>query len=653
MNAWCVVTIDIVHIDLTVNRRSPLRRAAVFHIIMCQRERESMKSIKQLLRQPMKTLSGIILVALAVAILCLCLGQTLVMESYIASLHDVFTTIALPSFFYHSGDEFQAAANFPEEISQAIRQIVAEHPDVVKAVASPGLASAYIPALTMDYAYRYPNVVSDPESGYYLRFFDGHYFANGAVLEVTITKYVEKDERGAGPYLYAVIESTPGLAEDYGDLTGVQVKIGRSFNPDTNGFESQADVPLEIGQRYLIHTLRFDGSDLIVDPGSDEEPICQVFFTAYHKITANLDIENIEAYEVPVYARLDGTVEDFLASEEGAVWREALERIAINNHAFPVLGVDNLDHISNFNRGLANITAGRNFTQEELASGAKVCVISETVARNSGLSVGDTVTLQYYQHDENDVYGKSLAKGKGIINPTAEIYSPMTPFVNDGETYTIVGLYTQRDAWCQIIDNLYSFTPNTVFVPKNSVTVEMQYTNQGTFGVLELYDGTITEFYDIITQTGYPLLFECFDQGYEATKESLDTFGSLSEQVMTIGMVVYSAILLLFLLLFPAQQGRTMRMMRSLGTPWQKECVHILVSGFGILLPGTVLGTAASILLWDGTIVALTEAIAVELNLKLDPDMIIGVAAAQLLLALVLTLLVSVPALLSNPMKRK
>lgn len=36
-----------------------------------------MKSIKQTLRQPLKTLTGIILMTLAASILCVCVGQAL------------------------------------------------------------------------------------------------------------------------------------------------------------------------------------------------------------------------------------------------------------------------------------------------------------------------------------------------------------------------------------------------------------------------------------------------------------------------------------------------------------------------------------------------------------------------------------------------
>ena len=36
-----------------------------------------MKTVKQLIRQPLKTLLGVVLMTLAVAVLCICVGQSL------------------------------------------------------------------------------------------------------------------------------------------------------------------------------------------------------------------------------------------------------------------------------------------------------------------------------------------------------------------------------------------------------------------------------------------------------------------------------------------------------------------------------------------------------------------------------------------------
>lgn len=54
--------------------------------------------------------------------------------------------------------------------------------------------------------------------------------------------------------------------------------------------------------------------------------------------------EFIPNYIVPTLDKLDGTAEEFLKSENGNLWRQVLEEMAISNHGFPVLAVDKLGY---------------------------------------------------------------------------------------------------------------------------------------------------------------------------------------------------------------------------------------------------------------------------------------------------------------------
>ena len=63
-----------------------------------------MKSIRQLFRQPLKTASGILLVALAVAILVTCVGQYTATSLTRAELDDNYDTVALLSDEYFWGN---------------------------------------------------------------------------------------------------------------------------------------------------------------------------------------------------------------------------------------------------------------------------------------------------------------------------------------------------------------------------------------------------------------------------------------------------------------------------------------------------------------------------------------------------------------------
>ena len=82
-------------------------------------------------------------------------------------------------------------------------------------------------------------------------------------------------------------------------------------------------------------------------------------------------------YRIPTIARLDGTVEDFLNSEAGEPWQAALERGAVNHHSFLVMGVDMMDYLADFSLQRSQIVAGRAFTDEELETGTRVCIIHD------------------------------------------------------------------------------------------------------------------------------------------------------------------------------------------------------------------------------------------------------------------------------------
>ena len=163
---------------------------------------------------------------------------------------------------------------------------------------------------------------------------------------------------------------------------------------------------------------------------------------------------------------------------------------------------------------------GRDFTENELAGSEKVCIISQSVAARSGVQVGDTIELRTYAYDPNIVLQREEIKS-GTAYPSAAIYSEALGFTSEMETYTIVGLYRQEDAWENNYDP-YGFTPNTVFVPKSSVTAEMITKDSGIYSTLVLHNGNLDEFQTLMEEAGYPDLFICYDQGYSEFVASLD-----------------------------------------------------------------------------------------------------------------------------------
>lgn len=603
-----------------------------------------MKYLRQLLRQPLKLISGIIVVSLAVSILCVCLGQSIAADKTESSLEYNFTTVALPTTKYQyvekefNGIPYTAfSESLPEEVVNWIEQTVSNHPELVETVAAPGLASAYIPELIPDnvtqHKYHYPytgtqeswaphrleatpayacamleivlDEIGEPyESVVEGVLEDGTPTTVTTKVEVTLTGTVKSvvsleegydDPTGRTVYLTLVLpdmETLHGLALEVGDSylvygsdyldgnwalrgfisDGLSAAMGNSVEIDEldeNAFyyftQDELDALAEINPYSTVvaqywcedefteipaEMMRWkDAVMLTLEDKSMFGVYERVDYTdgsgSYPNINwgrwitdenGNLvqitQEEYSNLYSVPTIVHIEGSVEDFLQSENGQNWASQLELTAVNYQVFPVIGVEKLGYVADFARETARIVEGRDFTQDELTSGAKVCILSETLAAANGLSVGDTISPHFYDYDWDSPNQAFISAGKGVVNPSAYTYTANTEFVGNGEDYVIVGLYRQDNAWGDVSENLYSFTPNTIFVPKTSVSSDMDYGNQGFFQTLVLKNGTIEGFRTIVNEAGYEDLFVYYDQGYTTISESLHNYKEVAQRAM-------------------------------------------------------------------------------------------------------------------------
>lgn len=344
----------------------------------------------------------------------------------------------------------------------------------------------------------------------------------------------------------------------------------------------------------------------------------------------------IPDYCVPAMVKLEGEAEDYLASESGFLWRQALEEMEISNHGFPVLAVDKLGYQAAFAREQARIVEGRDFTEKERSGGSQVCILSQSLAEANGLEAGDIIDLRYYGYDFNiQVQQQTMMR---TSSPGAAVYSRSTGFLTEAEEYQIVGLYRQKDAWQNALD-YYGFTPNTIFVPKSSVACEMLTIRSGIYYTMVLYNGKKDEFEQLQEDAGYPDLFICMDQGYSQIVSALDEYQGVSTGTLWIGIAAAAAVMALFLILFPLQQGRTVGLMNSLGADRREKIRYIFVSSACILVPGAVLGGICGGAAWRRVTLRLMESVRVSVPLEANtPVMATVFVAAYVALALAASL---------------
>ena len=668
-----------------------------------------MKTIKQLLRQPLKTVVGITIVALAFAILVTCVGQYTATDLSRENLDDRYDTVGfLSDEYFWKENEFGRThlSKLPTEIQTWLDETTQTRADLVKMISSTGLVSAYIPELQIDNFSQHKGVGSISEYNV------GNPY-RCAMLTVTLTDIGSIANEDIGTFyaddetkklLYDTTFLCVGTVDSVIGLeAGFQSPVNRKIVLHITVYNKEEfdSLNLEVGQKYIVYGMDyfdtiqskekidaygtlsliyayqdsyevFFGALQYKDPLGmflDYAPMLEQFdctmtvcdysslpwnyrssdgFTTfwderpfYYQTEKGYAIKSVPAdeyiadYQVPTIAALNGTVDEFLASENGALWREALDKMEINNHAFPVLCVDKLGYQAAFSREQARIVEGRDFSENELVNGGKVCIIAQSLAIANGLQIGDSIELRTFTYDPNiELQRSELQMGKSF--PSAAFYSNALGFTSEMETYTIVGLYRQEDAWQNQYDD-YGFTPNTVFVPKSSVASEMVTKKVGIYSTLVLHNGKLDEFKTLMEKAGYPDLFICYDQGYSEFVASLDAYEDISEKALYIGLAAFAAIILLFLFLYPAQQRRSLRLMGALGASAWGRFRHTFISILCVLVPGAALGGYVGSKLWTRIAAALMEWINIEIALESDMTAIapkltaVGIAAVAAL----------------------
>lgn len=631
-----------------------------------------MNSIRQLLRQPIRTLTGIAMTAAAVAVLCVCLGQYLTAGGMEQSLEEIYTTGALLTaksqiVSLNQYGESVLAQRIPDEVNEWLDGFIKEHSDMVLADLRPGLSSAFIPELTIDNYTRYKSATGKNDNRQFETSPQGTPYT-GAVLAVTLLEISEPtwvyygrlsdgEERWK-----AVVDEVICLEEGYHNPVGYTIYLTMSQEEATD---------LKAGDRCIVYGLNYFDWDwqLRSDDASYKEDniFCEkierdglVYFTEeeierwgtfnigyylYYEedhetgkrtyYTLNIDEvskDMVLTVSLTVHdggiRTLSGSVGDFLASTEGEWWQRRIAEIRICNQSFPVIGVEDLSAVGEFLMGDTVISEGRDFTEKEIVSGENVCVISGYLAGLNGLGVGDILHLQYYTTDYTTEAGQlqqRIADGYGVVKPGAYFYLEGSELMEEKE-YVIVGLYEQDVLWGDPEVNRYTFTPNTIFVPGSSVAVEMEYADQAFFRTLLLQNGMAEEFLDLVNKEGYEGLFVCGDQGYTTVYDSLHDYREVAGQALLTGVSISAVLVLLFFLLFPALQKKVLWTMGSLGAEKKEKQAHIMIHLLGMLVPGTIGGFLAGVLLWQSVAQQMMASAEVVLELTLNVWLLAAIA---------------------------
>ena len=391
------------------------------------------------------------------------------------------------------------------------------------------------------------------------------------------------------------------------------------YRDPATGVEVTSIDPDAFGQfSFAVDALKDTGEIMVEDP---QQP-------------GNWRPETVDytQYNLPSIQELPDGVTAQEVIDSTSSWRMAMESIQTNNHSVPVLAVDSVEGMLEFASGRTQITQGRSISQEEYCDGAAVCLISETLARESGLDVGDTLPLSLYEKEKN-----LMPTTVGDSDPTASYYLPQRGFQQETE-YTVIGLYRQSSEWGKTVA---SFTPNSVLTPKKSVTCAMETggsaieaSPSGLWGTMILKNGTADQMEARLKENNLAGTVTYYDQGYSEIVESLDGFSRVSRTVLWVGLALWVVVLAAYCVLFPLQEGKTALRMWTLGTVKRDITGSIWLSSAAVAVIGTVIALAVSIPGMSWAIGKLQELTGSELAMSVSPWQTAALCAVVLVLEL-------------------
>ena len=438
------------------------------------------------------------------------------------------------------------------------------------------------------------------------------------------------------------------------DISGNLIRYDQRKNQSEHWYHTAGDAaeePVELAPEELIYSDPTTGTE-VMNVDLDSFGLFSFAVDAL-KDTGEIMVEDPQQpgnwrpetvdytqYNLPSIQELPDGVTAQEVIDSTSSWRMAMESIQTNNHSVPVLAVDSVEGMLEFASGRTQITQGRSIGQEEYRDGAAVCLISETLARESGLDVGDTLPLSLYEKEKN-----LMPTMVGDSDPTAYYYLPQRGFQQETE-YTVIGLYRQSSEWGKTVA---SFTPNSVLTPKKSVTCAMETGSSaieaspsGLWGTMILKNGTAGQMESRLAENGLGGTVTYYDQGYSNIVESLDGYTRVSRTVLCVGLALWAVVLAAYCVLLPMQEGKTALRMWTLGAKRRDIAGQIWTPSALMAAAGTVIALAVSIpgMSWaTDKIQALTGS---DLTLTVSTGQTMALCAAALAIALAVIALVSV-----------
>ncbi len=327
------------------------------------------------------------------------------------------------------------------------------------------------------------------------------------------------------------------------------------------------------------------------------------------------------------YAPIAEYTEDFWDTERGDFFRQAAEVSAINSRSLTAITTSDMNAMLPFSTGDVFISQGRGLTEEDHAAGAKVCLVSQTLADVNQWQIGDTLDFQFFRSDypmndtvvaHESLYYADLFEDRAKLfrNPVGGSRfsgTAMDDFFDSG-TYTIVGFYGGQVTLCgaalnnnYFYNRLEGFDRHMVILPTSSVhntppPLQSEYSvsiRLDPFGAQDYLADIKAQGLLGQQENGITVDLTVYDKGLTKILPGLRRLEQISDLLFLLALTVTVLTVLVLAVLQVWQKSREMAVLRSLGTSRGKAMALLLTGLLLVSLIGAALGAAMGGLLSD------------------------------------------------------
>lgn len=407
---------------------------------------------------------------------------------------------------------------------------------------------------------------------------------------------------GGTALFYPVVEFTP--AETAVPDHPIKVYVQRFLYPEAENQNNEYEIyvcdhwtenpaPLEAGKTYVAYT------NVIVNHHENAKSSIEYALIAAERSTQCDAGGNLLESDMQTRT-FDEVTAGFYETERGQYWLELSKALSIWDTTAPVLPVTDTALLPSFHDRTVYVREGRTFSAEDLENGAAVCLVSEEFARKNGLSIGDKVELPLYGVNEKDSPHRTFGDGSGLrtfslLNAQNRAYTPFwTAKYEIIGTYYSVGTYGKPAGSIEMALNLFLISANSVKAdfagnivdsgPMQRATTSFQIPN----GTIDDYMAAYNRNVPAEVRENLEITFD--DNGYSQIIGGLLNMRYVAIILFAAGLLSALAILVLLLYFFIVKQKKRTAIERSLGMS-KAQCRVSLMAGILVLvLVASVIG---------------------------------------------------------------